>query len=192
MFTDESSVMVNHRDRRTRVWRRAGERYQDAAIVQHDRWGGGSVMVWGRNWWNGRTDLVILDGNLTGQRYLDQVIQPQVLPHLRTMGNGAIYQDDNAPPHRARIVNAVLHQENINHMDWPAKSPDLNPIENLWDDLKRRVSNRPHSPHTVAELCVALVEEWQHIPQLQIQNLINSMRHRCVAVCRANGSYSKY
>ncbi|UYV80792.1 hypothetical protein LAZ67_19001747 [Cordylochernes scorpioides] len=87
--------------------------------------------------------------------------------------------DDNARPHRARLVNEYLQSENIRRMDWPAISPDLNPIEHVWDALGRRIGARHPSPRSLVELRTALLEEWGLLPLDLLQSLVNSMRARC-------------
>ena len=69
--------------------------------------------------------------NLNSQRYVDEVMRPMAPPFLRQIGQGAVFQDDNAKPHRGHIVNDFVRVNKINRMDWPANSSDLNPIENL-------------------------------------------------------------
>ena len=113
LFTDESRFLLDMLDRRRRVWRRRGERYANCAIVEHDRYGGGRLMVWGGISVRFRTELLLLNGTLTGQRYINEVLQPAVLPFT--------LKDDNARPHRARIVQQFL-QQNVDHLDWPTWS----------------------------------------------------------------------
>ena len=192
MFSDESRFNLDHHDGRMLVWRRPRERYATACIAEHDRWGGGSVMVWAGIWSTGRTDLVVVNGNMNWRRYLNDVIIPVVQPKLQRIGNGAIFQDDNARPHRARAVQDYLRQHGIQRMDWPAKSPDMNPIEHLWDLLERRVRSRPQVPQTLAQMRQALIDEWRNIPQVEITNLINSMRRRCTELFRENGGHTHY
>ena len=130
-------------------------------------------MVWGGISVRSRTELLVLNGTLTGQRYINEVLQPVVLPF--------VLQDDNARPHWARIVQQFLQQNNVDHLDWPARTPDLSPIEHVLDILGQRVRQRVPRLRTLQALGAALQEEWRRIPQLQIARLIRSMRRRCVA-----------
>jgi hypothetical protein len=73
------------------------------------------------------------------------------------------------PEESLTIVNEYLKQETIEHMDWPAKSPDLNPIEHGWDILQHRISNRQNQPNSLQELSDALVDEWSRILTKQLK-----------------------
>ncbi|GFU96419.1 transposable element Tc3 transposase [Trichonephila clavipes] len=86
--------------------------------------------------------------------------------------------DDNARPHRADILDDYLESEGIPRMVWPAYSPDLNPIENLWDPLDRAVSSRFPPPVTLVELKTALQEEWRSLNSAVVDYLIESMVRR--------------
>ena len=123
MFTDESRFSIQFNNGGVRVYRRPGERFTDVNVRQHHQFGGGSVMVWGGISIHHRTPLYVVDGNLTGIRYLNEIIRPLVLPGLQQIGSGAVLQDDNA-----RVVTNFLRQQGIARMDWPAYSPDLAPI----------------------------------------------------------------
>ena len=160
-----------------RVYRRRGERYSDVNVKEHDRCGGGSVMVWAAVTMHKHTPLQFIARNLNPQRYFDEVMRPMVLPFLRQIGQGAVFQDDNARPHRGHIVNV----NNINRMDWPANSPDLDPIENLWDELGHR-TYRDNPPQAIPQLRHLLAQEWQNIPQATIRRCVGSIRKRCQEV----------
>ncbi|GFY32458.1 transposable element Tcb2 transposase [Trichonephila clavipes] len=140
-------------------------------------------MVWGGISIGGRTDLhIIRNGTLTGRRYADEILRPYVIPYAVAIGDSFVFQDDNARPHRARLVENMLEAEAIQLMEWPECSSDLNPIEHVWDMLGRRIAARPRPPATVRDLEIALLEEWNSIPQSLIDNLIASMANRCAAV----------
>lgn len=192
MFTDESRFSLQFNDGRVRVYRRPGERFADVNVRQRHRFGGGSVMVWGGISIHHRTPLYVVDGNLNGIRYLNEIIRPLVLPGLQQIGGGAVLQDDNARPHRARVVTDFLRQQGIARMDWPAYSPDLAPIEHAWDELGRRVRDNHAPPANLHDLGQLLMAEWQAIPQEFFRRLINSMRQRCVECIRARGGFTHY
>ncbi|GFX86553.1 integrase catalytic domain-containing protein [Trichonephila clavipes] len=133
-------------------------------------------MVWGGISIGGRTDLhIIRNGTLTDRRYADEILRPHVIPYAGAIGDSFVFQDDNARPHRAHLVENMLEAETIQRMELPACSPDLNPIEHVWDMLRRRIAARRRPPATVRDLEIALLEEWNSIPQSLIDNFIASM-----------------
>ncbi|GFX36264.1 hypothetical protein TNCV_4931771 [Trichonephila clavipes] len=95
------------------------------------------------------------------------------------MGLQFLFMDDNAPCHRSVAAEQLLESEDIERMDWPARSPDLNPIEHVWDFLGRRLAARTLPPVTIRELRLALKDEWAAMPQELIDTLILSMGRRC-------------
>ena len=94
-------------------------------------------------------------------------------------GHAQIFQQDNARPHVARHTMNLLQANNVNVFNWPAKSPDISPIEHLWDHLGRKVRKRKNV-NSVMDLERALHQEWNRIPMAVIQRLISSIRRRCV------------
>ena len=150
-------------------------------------------MVWAGISSTGRTELVILQGNLNGRRYIDEVLRPHVIPYLNQMGVvNPIFQDDNATPHRARMVQDYLTQNGIQRMDWPPMSRDLACIEHVWDILGRAVTKRIGEHTRLADLPRILRQEWALIPQQKIRNLVNSMRRRVLECLAHNGGYTHY
>lgn len=141
---------------------------------------------------NGKTRPVVIAGSLNAARYRDEILEPVALPYLQTLGPNAIMQDDNARPHRARIIDNFLQANRVQRMQWPAVSPDLNPIENLWDQLGRAARKRVTSATTLPQLRQILIEEWNAIPQDRVRRLISSMRRRCQAVVAAYGGSTRY
>ena len=193
LFTDESRFCLDFTDKRQLVWRMRNEKFDELNVAEHDRYGKGSVLVWAGISVNGKTELYVIEnGTLTAVRYCNEILDQFVRPYAGAVGPEFILMDDNARPHRANVTNAYLERETIERMEWPAKSPDLNPIEHAWDILQRAVSARPVQPTTLQELKNALVAEWRLIPQNRIQNLITSMRRRCRAVINARGRHTRY
>ena len=133
MFSDVSRFYIRRVEGRKRVRRRRKERHLPATVIPRVAYQGGSVMVWAGISATAKTDLVFIDGNLNSQRHIAEVLTPHVLSFLCQMPvANPIFQDDNARPHRARIVDDFLHVNNhVNRMDWPAMSPDLSCIEHV-------------------------------------------------------------
>ncbi|GFW77265.1 DDE_3 domain-containing protein [Trichonephila clavipes] len=106
-------------------------------------------MVWGAIAYDNRSTLIVMRGTLTGQRYVDDILRPHVGPFLNGLP-GAIFQQDNAHPHTARVAQDFLRH--FQTLPWPARSPDLFPVEHVWDQLKRQMP----SCHSVHDLELAL------------------------------------
>ena len=193
LFTDESRFCEDFTERRATVWRMRNERFADVCIAEHDRYGGGSFMVWAGISAQGKTDLHVIDnGTLKAGRYVNEILDVHVRPYAGAIGPDFILMDDNARAHRARITNRYLEQAAIVRLDWPARSPDLNPIEHAWDMLQKAISSRQVQPATVRELREALIEEWAQLPQHKLRRLIGSMRRRCQAEINAQGHHTRY
>ena len=123
---------------------------------------------------------------VTAQRYINQVLRPSVVPFFHQHGN-FILQQDNARPHTARLTANFLQQHNIRVMPWPARSPDLNPIEHFWDALQRELNRVQPRPRTAPALEQAIRQAWPNIGMPSINRLIYSMPDRCQAVIVARG-----
>ncbi len=148
-------------------------------------------MVWAGVYYGQRRQVHFIDSILNAQIYHDKILRPIVVPFIHD--HHLMLQHDIARPHVARICTQFLEVENIPVLAWPAYLPDMSPIEhNIWDALDRHIRQRVPVPANIQQLCTAIEEEWTNIPQTTINNLINSMRRRCVALCEANGGNTRY
>ncbi|GFT62761.1 transposable element Tcb2 transposase [Trichonephila clavipes] len=136
-------------------------------------------MVWGAIAYDRQSTLIVMRGTLTGQRYADDILRPLVGPFLNGL-SGAIFQQDNARPHTARVAHFFIRHFQI----FPRlpRYPDWSPVEHVWDQLKRQMP----SCHSVYDLELAVQDLWAHLPQDNIRCLINSMPD-CLAACFAAG-----
>ncbi|GFW40415.1 DDE_3 domain-containing protein [Trichonephila clavipes] len=106
-------------------------------------------MVWGAIAYDSRSTLIVMCETLTGICYVDDILRPHVGPFLNGLP-GAIFQQDNARPHTARVAQDFLRH--FQTLSWPSRSPELSPVEHVWDQLKRQMS----SCHSVHNLVLAV------------------------------------
>ena len=141
-------------------------------------------------WKEGKTNLIVVQGNLNAQGYINQILQPEAVPFLRRHGP-AILMHDNARPHVARICRQFLNRNNVNALPLPVVSPDMNPTEHIWDYLVRKVRARVNV-HNLRDLENTLIQEWNDIPKVDIRRYIRSMRG-CLAACiNSRGGHIRY
>ncbi|GFU86598.1 transposable element Tcb2 transposase [Trichonephila clavipes] len=149
----ESRFSLSSDSHRILIWRERGSRDHPSNIIERDRYGGRGVLVWGGITLGSRTDLHIFDaGSVNGTRYCNEILLSYVRLYRGAMGLQFLFMDDNAPCHRTVAAEHLLESEDIERMDWPARSPDLNPIEHVWDFLGRRKAARTLPPVTIWEL----------------------------------------
>ncbi|GBL90616.1 hypothetical protein AVEN_219292-1 [Araneus ventricosus] len=140
---------------------------------------------------DGRTPLHVFErGTVTGVRYSDEILEPNVRLFRGAVGPEFILMDDNARPHRALLVDEFLESEDIHRMDWATRSPDFNPIEHVWDALGRAIATLNPPPRTIQEMKTALLNEWDQLPQEIINCLISSMKSRCNACVSVRGDHT--
>ncbi|GFV64036.1 DDE_3 domain-containing protein [Trichonephila clavipes] len=137
-----------------------------------------------------RTDLHIFDaGSVNGTRFCNEILLPYVRNFRGAMGLQFLFMDDNAPCHRTVASEQLLESEDIERMDWAARSPDLNPIEHVWDFQCRCLAAHTLPPLTIRELRLALQDEWAAMPQQLIDTLILSMGRRCETCLAVRGDH---
>ncbi|KAG2822777.1 hypothetical protein PC112_g10795 [Phytophthora cactorum] len=133
--------------------------------------GGGSVMVWGAFSATGKSKLTILCGR---------------------QNSDFVFQQDNASIHASRETKQFLEESEVSTMVWPARSPDCNPIQNVWSAMAAKVYAHGRQYRTVAELEEAVLAAWDAIGQEYLLKLVESMPRRCLAVIKQKGGLTKY
>ncbi|GFT62287.1 hypothetical protein TNCV_4716981 [Trichonephila clavipes] len=152
VFIDESRICLGHDDGRIRVWRHRGERMLNSCVMHRHTGPAPGIMVWGGIGYHSHTPLVRIAGTLNRQRYISEVLEPVDLPYLQGLAT-ALFQQDNARPHVARIVQRFFVNHQIELLPWPTRSLDLSPIENMWSMVAQRLTQiTPPSCHTTSTL----------------------------------------
>ena len=189
VWSDESKFNLFGSDGISYVRRPVNQRYNPKYQIPTVKHGGGNVMVWGAFTYGKVFPLHRILGKMDKKVYKNILIH-HLVPYVRQgMPVGWIFQHDNDPKHTSSDVKAYLKSKKIHVLDWPSQSPDLNPIEHLWDVLQRRCEGRFASNDK--EKFQQLAEEWSNIPADVLNNLIDSMPRRCQAVIDANGYPTK-
>ena len=152
-----------------------------------------SIMVWAAISESGKSQIIRFNGNITARRYQNEALGHGLLPFVNTHAHQMQYMHDNAPAHRAIATRNWLHNNNIQVFGpWPSKSPDMNPIENLWAQMETAIQGRANRPRNRNELWQAVRQEWANINMFDIRRLVLSMRRRCTALMQAGGHHTRY
>src|SRR6185312_3255214 len=187
IWSDESRFTLFENGKAS-VWRLQKERYDIDCVVPTVKHGGCFT-------WDCLGPLIRLEGKIDSKRYIEEVLQSHLVPFMQGLEQDVeeyAFQQDNASIHKSRLTMNFFANSEISLMKWPGQSPDLNPIEHLWDELERRIRKQKPPPKTEAELFRLLQTEWEQIPKNVYQNLILSMNNRVKAVLKAKGYATNY
>lgn len=190
LFSDESTFCLFGDQAHVYVRRFPGEEYKPECLnvsVKYPL----KVMVWGCMAASGVGRLHIVEGTVNAAKYMS-ILQKCMIPSAKQLfPDDYVFQDDNAPCHRAKVVLELKKKMKISTLDWPAQSPDLNPIENLWHKVAVEISRS--LPGNKRELIESLIAAWNRVVTRDyLISLVHSMPRRCKAVLKSKGWPIKY
>lgn len=189
IFSDEKKFNLDGPDGYSYYW--AGLNTKEV-VYSRRAMGGPSVMIWGCFNYSGKSELAIIEGNIDSNKYqniLENYLIPFIIKHNLV---DPIFQQDNARPHVSQSTKNWFENKNIERMFWPAFSPDLNPIENLWGELSRMVYGDGKVYDDIDSLKKSINENWHIISQRYCQKLVDSMEKRLTIVINNDGGSTKY
>src|SRR6266511_3164155 len=187
IFSDESRFELFNNDSHNWVWHKADEKYKKECLKPTIK-KSVRIMVWKCFHKNSVGPLVVVEVNINGAKY-KELLEEYLVPFYN---ENYLFQDDNAPCHIAKIVKEWKEENSIDILPWPAQSPDLNPIENLWSELERKVRSHKPRPKNKNELIEVVKQEWNNISNTTLINLVESMPRRVKAVIENKGNPTKY
>ncbi len=190
LFSDESKFCISFGNQGPRVWRKSGEAQNPSCLKSSVKFPQ-SVMIWAAMSSAGVGPLCFLKSTVNAAIY-QEILEHFMLPSADKLYGDAdfIFQQDLAPAHTAKGTKSWFNDHGVTVLDWPANSPDLNSIENLWGIVKRKM--RDTRPNNADELKATVKETWASIPPQQCHKLITSMPRRIEAVIKAKGAPTKY
>ncbi|CAG2213846.1 unnamed protein product [Mytilus edulis] len=191
IFSDECKVIIGQ-DSRVSVWRKVGEEWLTDCICPPSQ-RKYSLMIWGCITYHGVGTITVVEGNINALKYIeiiDNNLWPVVVRHFPD--DNYVFQDDNAPVHRARSVQDFRRETGLKSMNWPAQSPDLNIIENCWWVLKRELQKRTQNINNTKDLEREIRDIWDKLTVTYLKSLYNSIPRRILRVMRNKGNITKY
>ncbi|GLB37419.1 putative DDE superfamily endonuclease [Lyophyllum shimeji] len=200
-FSDECYIHLDDKQGRVWVTRRVDEALEDDCLVSTFSQSTIRVMVWAVVMLGQKGPLVVLDypggkgGGMNTQRYREQVLEGALLDfhtRMKAVKGNVIFQQDNAPSHKSKGTKQWLASHGIPLLFHPSGSPDLNPIEPVWHELKTRLRALAHRPTSVESLKQAVRQVWEDIPIEDIDKHIRRMPDRVEAVRAAHGGHTNF
>lgn len=191
LWSDEKIFRVTNNKRVEFVTRSSREKYHAACISGAPK-SGPQIHVWGLIGYNGVAPLKLVNGNLNARKYQEEILPglEEIGPNLAAGNRKWIFMQDSAPPHAANSTRQYLAARQIQVLDWPGNSPDLNPIENLWAKVQRSLPR--NLPRNEGELWTRVQTAWAEVSVEYLRTLISSMPTRVREVIKNHGGHTRF
>jgi len=173
-----------------RYWKKSSKEYSIPITNPTKKYGGGSVMVWACFSYSGVGNLVFIDQKVNSLTYQQILVENLKESAKMMLLQDFIFQQDNAPAHSSKLIKKIFEENKIKLLPWPAQSPDLNPIENLWAILGSKLSGK--KIYSTENLKSEIMNVWSNIDINILKNLAKSMPNRLRMVISNNGKNDKY
>ena len=195
VWSDETKINRFGSDGHRYAWKRDAEKVQPRHVDKTVKHGGGNIKLWSCITFEGVGSIVKIDNTLDQHLYKD-ILKDDLLSsvtHYRIKVDQMIFQQDNDPKHTAKSVREWLAEQPFEVMEWPAQSPDLNPIENMWALLKNRLyRDYERPPKGMLEHWERIAETWYKVTKEECQKVIGTMPERCKQVIANKGYWIDY
>ena len=194
IWSDETKFNVFGSDGREYCWKRAGEPLRNHHVKPTIKHGKGSVTIWGCMAWSGVGFLCKIEGNMDGELYRS-ILEGELVQTIEWYGlekANVVFQHDNDPKHTAYATKLWLEKNKFSVLVWPPQSPDMNPIEHMWNELERCIRKRRNIPKSTNELWLAIEKEWETISIPFCQKLISTIPKRIDDLKKAKGGFTRW
>uniref|UniRef100_A0A0K8VY49 Transposable element Tcb1 transposase n=1 Tax=Bactrocera latifrons TaxID=174628 RepID=A0A0K8VY49_BACLA len=190
LWSDETKINMFGSDGKQYVRRPTNTAFDPKYTRKTVKHSGGSIMVWGCFSEDGVGPIFWIKNKMCAVDYVN-ILQTIMLPYAKEeIPIRWEFMQDNDPKHASKLVKQWFKKERVQVMEWPSQSPDLNPIEHLWADLKKRIG--PFKASNKDELWAQIQKSWNSIPKSVCSNLVHSMHRRCEEVMRQGGGSTRY
>jgi len=201
IWSDESYIYLDDTRGRIYVTRQDNEIFQEDCLILTFKQSSICVMVWGCIMQGRKGPLVVLEypggrgGGMNAKRYQEQVLEKEFLgfwSKMKEKRGSIFFQHDGAPSHTSKTTVQWLKSHDITIFPHPPSSPDVNPIENIWHELKEHIRKQAHHPSSVAELIEAVKEAWKQIKIKDVNKYVHRMDDVVEAVLKAKGGHTGF
>lgn len=193
IFSDEKIFRTDNNRKSLLVTRTKSEKFKSSCI-QHTVKHGLQVHVWGGVGWRGVTPLKLVRGGLNAAKYQQEIVNDirHVARQVAPSRCRILFQQDQAPAHRAATTLRFFAQQRVELLPWPGNSPDMNIMENLWAQVATRVNKHHTLPRNENELFTRVQQAWQEVSLQSVQKLFSSIPKRIKELIKAKGGPTNY